>query len=53
MATATSNRPSLAAEPRSMAVSAPMMDARLGERTAFRIVVHDVDGATTEIREKR
>jgi hypothetical protein len=38
---------------RSTAVSAPMTDARLGERTAFRIVVHDVDGATTEIREKR
>jgi hypothetical protein len=38
---------------RSIAVSAPMTDERLGGRAAFRIVVHDVDGETTEIREKR
>jgi hypothetical protein len=38
---------------RSIAVSAPMTDGRLAERKGFRIVVHDVDGPVTEIREKR
>jgi hypothetical protein len=38
---------------RSIAVSVPMTDARLGARKGFRVVVHDVDGPVTEIREKR
>ena len=38
---------------RSFAVSAPMTDERLAQRKAFRIVVHDADGAKTEIRETR
>lgn len=38
---------------RSFAVSAPMTDERLAGRKRFRIVIHDVDGATTEILEKR
>jgi hypothetical protein len=38
---------------RSMLFSAPMSDERLQKRRALRIVVHDVDGATTQIVEKR
>ena len=38
---------------RSIAFSAPMTDARFAERKAIRIVVHDVDRKSTEIREKR
>jgi hypothetical protein len=38
---------------RSFAVSAPMTDERLAGRKGFRLVVHDVDGAVTEIMEKR
>jgi hypothetical protein len=38
---------------RSIAVSAPMRDIRLADRNRFRIVIHDVDGAVTEIVENR
>jgi hypothetical protein len=38
---------------RSILFSAPMSDERLQKRRALRIVVHDVDGATTQIVEKR
>lgn len=36
---------------RSIAISAPMTDERLAQRKALRIVIHDVDGATTRITE--
>jgi hypothetical protein len=38
---------------RSFAISAPMPDERLAQRKAIRIVIRDVDGATTEILERR
>jgi hypothetical protein len=38
---------------RSTAVNAPMTDERFAARKALRIVVHDSDGARTEIVEKR
>lgn len=38
---------------RTIAVSAPMTDDRFGKRKGLRIVVHDLDRKTTEIRETR
>lgn len=38
---------------RSMAFSAPMPDQRLQQRAGIRIVIHEVDGARSEIRERR
>jgi hypothetical protein len=38
---------------RSIAFSAPMTDNRFASRKAIRIVVHDVDRKSTELREKR
>ena len=38
---------------RSLAFSVPVTDDRFGRRKALRIVIHDVDGAQTEIVEKR
>jgi hypothetical protein len=38
---------------RTIAFSAPMTDERFSKRKGFRIVVHDVDRAATEIREQR
>ena len=38
---------------RTIAISAPMTDERFSNRKAVRIVVHDVDRKSTEIRETR
>jgi len=38
---------------RTVAISAPMTDDRLGERKRIRFVIHDADGPTVEVAEKR